>query len=54
MQEFAMGFAGPDPSNRVANKAKTRPVGAAMALDGSLYVTDSQSGKIWRIQYTGN
>jgi len=54
MQEFATGFAGPDPGDRVANRAKTRPVGAAVAPDGSLYVTDSQSGRIWRIQYTGN
>ncbi len=53
-QEFAGNFAGPNPSDRVANKAKARPVGVTMAPDGSLYVTDSQSGKIWRISYSGN
>lgn len=54
LEEFATGFAGPTNADKVANKAKFRPVGVAEAPDGSLYVTDSQSGKIWRIAYTGN
>ncbi len=53
-QEFATGFAGPTQAEKTAAKAKYRPVGTAMAPDGSLYVTDSTSGKIWRISYTGN
>ena len=30
-----------------------KPVGLALAPDGSLYVADSQKGKIWKITYTG-
>ncbi|HSS13752.1 MAG TPA: hypothetical protein VLL04_07660, partial [Rhizomicrobium sp.] len=47
---FASGFAGTDhligPS-----QAKARPNGVAVAPDGSLYITDSQKGKIWRVFY---
>ena len=32
--------------------AKARPVGLAEGPDGSLYVTDSVKGKVWRIMYT--
>ena len=53
-QEFATGFAGPAQTDKSAAKAKYRPVGVAQAPDGSLFVTDSTSGKIWRISYTGN
>ena len=49
---FADGFAGRDPLMR-PNDAAARPVGLAQAPDGSLYVTDSQKGKIWRVLYTG-
>ena len=49
-QEFAENFAGPNATDK-SNKAKYRPVGLGVAPDGSLYVTDSQSGKIWRISY---
>ena len=30
-----------------------RPVGVAVAQDGSLLVTDDGSGSIWRVSYTG-
>ena len=30
-----------------------RPVGIAVAPDGSLFVSDDGSGSIWRIRYTG-
>ena len=30
-----------------------RPDGVAMAPDGSLYITDSEKGKIWRVFYRG-
>jgi len=49
---FADGFAGPDPSSKNAGgKAKYRPIGAAVAPDGSLYVVDSNKGRLWRITY---
>ncbi len=54
MEEFATGFPGPNVSDRTGAKAKFRPVGVTEAPDGSLYVTDSTSGRIWRIAYTGN
>jgi glucose/arabinose dehydrogenase len=50
---FADGFAGPTPESRNSVGAAYRPVGLAMAPDGSLYVADSQKGRIWRIAYTG-
>jgi hypothetical protein len=33
--------------------AQTRPDGVAQGPDGSLYITDSQKGKISRVMYTG-
>jgi glucose/arabinose dehydrogenase/mono/diheme cytochrome c family protein len=50
---FANGFAGVDPIVNT-NDAKHRPMGLAMGPDGSLYVTDSKDGKIWRIMYKGD
>jgi hypothetical protein len=29
-------------------------MGLAQGLDGSLYISDSKKGKIWRVLYTGN
>ena len=49
---FADGFAGPEPVTG-RTQAQTRPDGVAQAPDGSLYITDSQKGKIWRVMYTG-
>lgn len=54
LEDFATGFAGPNVADRTGAKAKFRPVGVTEAPDGSLYVTDSQAGRIWRIAYTGN
>lgn len=53
LQTFANGFAGPSPADRNSGKAKYRPVGLAAAPDGSLYVADSNKGRIWRIRYGG-
>ena len=48
---FAEGFAGPLPSDKTAKTAVYRPVGLAIGPDGSLYVADSNKGRIWRIAY---
>ncbi len=50
---FADGFAGIDPIISTSD-AGYRPMGLAMGPDGSLYVTDSNKGKIWRIMYKGD
>jgi len=49
-QIFADGFAGEMADNSPA-KAMYRPVGLAVGPDGSLYVSDSQKGRIWKISY---
>jgi glucose/arabinose dehydrogenase len=47
---FANGFAGvPELTN--SNRAVARADGVAQAPDGSLYIADSQKGKIWRVIY---
>jgi glucose/arabinose dehydrogenase len=43
---FADGFAGPDPQPATAVR---RPTGLAQGPDGSLYVTDDQRGRIWKV-----
>jgi len=47
---FAKGFQGKTPLNN-PNDAVARPDGVAEGPDGSLYITDSQKGKIWRVLY---
>jgi glucose/arabinose dehydrogenase len=47
---FAEGFAGEDVSPRGADH---RPVGLAQGPDGSLFISDSQIGTIWKVIYTG-
>lgn len=49
---FADGFAGIDTIPNTSD-AHARPVGLAMGPDGSLYVSESVNGKIWRIMYKG-
>jgi glucose/arabinose dehydrogenase len=51
-ETFADGFKGAEPLMNPSD-AVYRPMGLAMGPDGSLYVTDSQKGRIWRIVYTG-
>ena len=50
---FADGFAGVDPIVNTSD-AKYRPVGLAEGPDGSLYITESNKGRIWRVMYTGD
>lgn len=50
-EKFATGFPGTD--NPQPSSAEYRPTGLAQGPDGSLYITDSQKGKIWRVLYTG-
>lgn len=45
---FAQGFAGVNPI-KSSGDAKHRPMGLAQGADGSLYITDSVKGKIWRV-----
>ena len=50
---FIDGFSGATPLSRNVSKATYRPGGIAMAPDGSLYVADTQKGRIWHIYYDG-
>jgi mono/diheme cytochrome c family protein len=50
---FADGFAGVDPIVSVSD-ALYRPMGIAMGPDGSLYLGDTEQGKIWRVMYKGD
>lgn len=50
-EEFATGFPGTDEPQ--PGTAEHRPMGLAQGPDGSLYITDSQKGKVWRVMYTG-
>ena len=45
---FADGFAGTKPVNSTGD-AEYRPCGLAQGPDGSLFVVDSNKGKVWRI-----
>lgn len=47
---FADGFIGPEPVTN-SGDAFFRPCGLAEGPDGSLYISDSQHGRIWRIMY---
>ncbi|GAA4458301.1 hypothetical protein GCM10023189_30320 [Nibrella saemangeumensis] len=50
---FADGFVGKDLIVNVSD-AVYRPMGIAMGPDGSLYIAETEKGKIWRITYKGN
>jgi len=46
-EDFLTGFVRPD------GKVWGRPVGVAVANDGSLFVTDDASRTVWRVSYSG-
>jgi glucose/arabinose dehydrogenase len=50
---FADNFAGVDPIVNTSDAA-ARPVGLAQGPDGSIYVSDSVKGKIWRVMFKGD
>lgn len=50
---FANGFTGKSELKNPAD-AVARPDGVAQAPDGSLYITDSQKGRVWHVFYRGN
>jgi mono/diheme cytochrome c family protein len=49
---FADGFSGLETVMNPRD-AEHRPMGLALGPDGSLYISDSRKGTIWRIIYTG-
>jgi glucose/arabinose dehydrogenase len=49
---FANGFAGKTPLMR-PNDAMYRADGVAQGPDGSLYIAESQKGRVWRVFYRG-
>jgi glucose/arabinose dehydrogenase len=49
-ETFADGFAG---RRKNPGGARHRPVGLAEGPDGSVYISDDQRGRIWRIIYIG-
>ncbi|WP_183566767.1 c-type cytochrome [Mucilaginibacter sp. SP1R1] len=50
---FADGFSGHNTVVSVSD-AVYRPMGVAMGPDGSLYVSDTEKGRVWRIFYQGD
>ncbi len=50
---FADGFAGVYPIINTSD-ALYRPVGLAEGPDGTLYITESNYGKVWRVMYSKN
>lgn len=49
---FAEGFTGVDSLSSPGD-ARYRPMGLAQGPDGSLYISDSQVGRVWRVIYEG-
>lgn len=45
---FASGFEG---AKKTPNEAAHRPCGLAQGADGSLYISDDQQGRIWKVSY---
>lgn len=52
-EEFATGFPGVDYFTSTRD-ARYRPAGVAVGPDGSLYISETEKGRIWRVIYTGD
>ena len=52
-ERFADQFAGSGEVIENANDAEYRPTGLALGPDGSLYISDDKTGRIWRVFYEG-
>ena len=50
---FADGFAGLDPIVNTRD-AEFRPMGIAFAPDGSMYIGETEKGRIWKVQFKGD
>jgi len=50
-ETFADGFAGVNPITNM-NDIKYRPMGLAQGPDGSLYISDSEEGRIWKVTFS--
>jgi glucose/arabinose dehydrogenase/cytochrome c5 len=51
-EDFAVGFPGKEYFTNTRD-AKYRPCGVAVGPDGSLYISDTEKGRVWRVIYTG-
>jgi len=52
-EDFATGFAGVDPVRKPCD-ASFRPMGLAQGPDGTLYIGETEKGRIWRVRYVGD
>jgi len=50
---FADGFAGLDLIKKM-DDAKYRPMGLSEGPEGSIYISDSKKGKIWKVSFNGD
>jgi len=53
LEVFADGFAGTDVIRKM-EEAKFRPMGLSEGPDGSLYISESKKGRIWKISFKGD
>ena len=51
-ERFADGFPGVEEFTNTRD-ARFRPAGVAVGPDGSLYISETEKGRIWRVIYTG-
>lgn len=52
-ERFADGFSGQEKISSPGD-ARYRPTGLAVAPDGSLYVSETEEGRVWKITYQGD
>lgn len=52
-EQFAWGFPGVEEFTNTRD-AKYRPAGVAVGPDGSLYIGETEKGRIWRVIHTGD